>query len=41
VQIVAVVHGRTGARPCEAIALKVDAAAVHLFDPASGMMLKG
>ena len=38
-QIIVVVHGRTGARPGEAIALEVDAAAVHLFDPGTGATL--
>jgi multiple sugar transport system ATP-binding protein len=39
-QIVIVMHGRTNARPGDAIALAVDTAAVHLFDAASGAALK-
>jgi len=35
-QIVVVLHGRTSALPGETIALVVDTAAVHLFDPANG-----
>src|SRR6185369_15326699 len=35
-QVVVVLHGRTGAKPGETIALAVDTAAVHLFDPATG-----
>jgi hypothetical protein len=33
-------HGRPGARPGDSVALEVDAAAVHLFDPASGTTLE-
>ena len=35
-QIVVVLHGRTTATPGETIALAVDVAAVHLFDPGTG-----
>ena len=35
-QIVVVLHGRTRAHPGETIALAVDTAAVHLFDPGTG-----
>jgi multiple sugar transport system ATP-binding protein len=38
-QIVVVVHGRTNVNPGETIALAVDTAAVHLFDPTSGATL--
>jgi multiple sugar transport system ATP-binding protein len=38
-QFVAVIHGRTTARPGETIHLTVDTAAVHLFDPTSGATL--
>jgi multiple sugar transport system ATP-binding protein len=38
-QIVVVVHGRTSARPGETVALEVDTASVHLFDPATGATL--
>jgi multiple sugar transport system ATP-binding protein len=38
-QIVVVIHGRTRARPGEAMALDVDTAGVHLFDPATGATL--
>ena len=40
-QIVVVIHGRTDALPGETIALAVDTAAVHLFDPTSGATLAG
>jgi hypothetical protein len=33
------VHGRTSARPGETVALEVDTASVHLFDPATGATL--
>jgi multiple sugar transport system ATP-binding protein len=39
-QIVVVIHGRAGVRPGDAIALEVDAAAVHLFDPGTGATLR-
>ena len=35
-QIVVVLHGRTSAAPGETVALAVDLAGVHLFDPATG-----
>ncbi len=38
-QIVVVVHGRTNALPGETLALQVDTASVHLFDPATGATL--
>jgi multiple sugar transport system ATP-binding protein len=38
-EIVVVVHGRTQAEPGETIPLAVDTAAVHLFDPTSGVTL--
>jgi multiple sugar transport system ATP-binding protein len=38
-QIVVVMHGRTAVRPGERIGLAVDPAAVHLFDPASGLAI--
>ena len=40
-QIVVVIHGRTAALPGETIALAVNTAAVHLFDPTSGATLAG
>ena len=39
-QIVVVMHGRTDVRPGQAIALAVDRAGVHLFDPASGAAMR-
>ena len=39
-QVVVVIHGRTTARPGESLALAVDVAAVHLFDPATGATLR-
>jgi multiple sugar transport system ATP-binding protein len=39
-QIVVVMHGRTDTGPGETIALDVDQAAVHLFDPASGAVIR-
>jgi multiple sugar transport system ATP-binding protein len=39
-QLVIVLHGRTDARPGDAIGLAVDAAAVHLFDPGTGATLR-
>jgi len=38
-QFVVVLHGRTQAQPGETIHLSVDTAAVHLFDPTSGVSL--
>ncbi|MEO8922809.1 MAG: sn-glycerol-3-phosphate ABC transporter ATP-binding protein UgpC [Caldimonas sp.] len=38
-QVVVVVHGRTSALPGETVALEVDTACVHLFDPATGATL--
>ncbi|MEO8526612.1 MAG: ATP-binding cassette domain-containing protein, partial [Caldimonas sp.] len=39
-QIVVVMHGRTDVRPGDTIALAVDLAGVHLFDPASGAAIR-
>jgi multiple sugar transport system ATP-binding protein len=38
-QLVIVLHGRTDVRPGDAIGLAVNATAVHLFDPGTGVAL--